>query len=123
MENKKIRSWTTYEIRYIREHRSYGPAAIAEVLGRTEQAVRKQASRQGISWRVSSDALCPICGRYMVHNDTVAAKHGMCIPCWNKRVADIKREQEAEQRTERLREAARKAAQRATEPRRREKRR
>lgn len=107
------RNWTTWEIRYIRQHRSEGAAAIAAVLSRSEQAVRKMAAREGISWRVKAGEVCPFCGNHEVRQGTSAAQHGMCISCWNRHLADLRREAEAEARTNRLREAAKKAAQRS----------
>lgn len=107
------RSWTTYEVKYLRQHRSEGAATIAAILGRTELAVRKQAAREGISWRVKAGEVCPFCGNHEVRAGTSAAQHGMCISCWNRHLADLRREAEAEARTNRLREAAKKAAQRS----------
>lgn len=113
MDRTDKRAWTTTEIKYLRQHRQDGAAAIAAVLDRTEQAVRRQASREGISWIVRPGELCPFCGCHQVRDGSSAAKHGMCIPCWNKRLAELRREAEAEARTNRIREAAKKAAQRA----------
>lgn len=86
---------------------------IGLVLGRTENAVRQQAYLQGISWKTRPGELCPFCGEHEVRAGTSAATHGMCIPCWNRRLADLRREAEVEARTNRLREAAKKAAQRS----------
>lgn len=113
MDRTDKRAWTTTEIKYLRQHRQDGAEAIAIILGRTESAVRRQASREGISWKVKGGELCPFCGTHYVREGTSAAKHGMCIACWNIRLAELRREAEAEARTNRLREAAKKAAQRA----------
>lgn len=109
----KKRNWTTTEIRYIRQHRSEGAEAIAFVLGRTERAVRQVAYLNGISWKVKPGEVCPVCGQHEIREGTSAANHGMCIPCWNMKLAALHREAEAEERTNRLREAAKKAHQRS----------
>lgn len=90
------KSWTSEESRYLKRHRADGSDLIAHVLGRTPRAVQQQAHRLGVSLRIRAGETCPVCGEHAVSEGTVAASHGMCQVCWERRKADAMRERAAE---------------------------
>ena len=101
------RPWAEREVRYLRQHRADGAAAIGEALGRSPKSVRRMAERLGVR---PSDP-CPVCGRNPVRAGTVAAKHGMCVACWTRHLADLRRERADEERARAEYEAAKKRVQ------------
>lgn len=112
---KKQRRWTTHEITYLRQHRSEGSDAIAEALGRSRYSIQVMASRLGVSLgRLGPGDVCPICQTYTIALNSAAAKHGMCVCCYERRKADIRRQAEAEKRCKKLYEKEKKRAQRRT---------
>lgn len=111
--SKKQRRWTTHEITYLRQHRSEGSDAIAEALGRSRYSIQVMASRIGVSLgRLGPGDVCPICQTYTIALNSAAAKHGMCVCCYERRKADIRRQAEAEKRCKQLYEKEKKRAQR-----------
>jgi len=56
-----MRQWSTHELMYLEEHAGEGAKAIAKALGRSEDSVKWQAQRCGLSLRKRSQ--CPNCGR------------------------------------------------------------
>lgn len=112
---QKHRRWTTHEITYLRQHRSEGSEAIANALSRTSASVKLMASRLGVSLgRRGPGEVCPICQTYTIALNSAAAKHGMCVCCYERRKADIRRQAEAEKRCKKLYEKEKKRAQRRT---------
>ncbi len=108
MSNKgqHVRPWTTSEVQILRRFATEGAEAVSALLssdgrpGRSVQAVQWKASRLGISLRRDPHpALCPFCGRSPIREGTAAARHGMCVPCWQTHLADLKREQRDIERT------------------------
>lgn len=113
--SKKQRRWTTHEITYLRQHRSEGSDAIAEALGRSRYSIQVMASRIGVSLgRRGPGEVCPICQTYTIALNSAAAKHGMCVCCYERRKADIRRQADAEKRCKKLYEKEKKRAQRRT---------
>ena len=111
--SKKQRRWTTHEITYLRQHRSEGSELIANALMRSVPSVQHMASRLGISLgNVGPGDTCPICQTYTIALNSAAAKHGMCVCCYERRKADIRRQAEAEKRCKQLYEKEKKRAQR-----------
>lgn len=53
--------WRQWEVTYLHDHAGYGAQSIADRLGRTVQAVERQASRYGVSLR--RRWYCPKCSR------------------------------------------------------------
>lgn len=115
------RPWTTGELEVIRKFRAEGVDAIWEMLRdprtgrptRSKFAIQKAASRIGVSLRVRPGDICPLCGVNPIREGTNAARHDMCVPCWNVHLAELKREQAAMERTQRLYEAEKKRLKRA----------
>lgn len=107
------RPWTNREERYLRQHRNDGAELLAEVLDRTVASVKLKAHRLGVSLAYRPGDICPLCGEHTIHPDTVAARHGMCIVCWERRKADQMREARAEQRVRSEYERQKKGRQRA----------
>lgn len=71
------------------------------------------ASRLGVSLgRRGPGEVCPICQTYTIALNSAAAKHGMCVCCYERRKADIRRQAEAEKRCKQLYEKEKKRAQR-----------
>lgn len=107
------RAWTTGEVRYLRQHRAEGSAAISEALGRTQWAVERMARRKKIRLgRKGPGEVCPLCATYRIAANTSAAKHGMCVVCYERRKADARRQAVAEDDAHREYEKEKKAAQR-----------
>ena len=115
------RPWTTGELDAIRKFRAEGVDAIYEMMRdphtgrptRSKLAIKKAASRIGVSLRVSPGDTCPVCGVNPIREGTNAARHDMCVPCWNLHLAELKREQAAMERTHRVYEAEKKRLKRA----------
>lgn len=80
---------------------------------RTKKAITRAAERIGVSLRVRPGDICPVCNVNPVREGTNAARHGMCVPCWNLHLAALRREQAAIERTHRLYEAEKKRSMRA----------
>lgn len=113
--SEKQRRWTTHEITYLRQHRSEGSEYIADALMRSVVSVQHMASRLGVSLgRRGPGEVCPICQTYTIALNSAAAKHGMCVCCYERRKADIRRQAEAEKRCKKLYEKEKKRAQRRT---------
>lgn len=104
--------WTTRELAYLRRHRADGADAIASTLGRSQKSVRRMAERAGVSLRVRPGELCPRCGLNRVREGTVAARHGVCVACWTRHLAELREERRDEDRAETAYEHAKKGAQR-----------
>lgn len=100
------RPWTTKEERYLITHKSDGAAILAAALGRTECAIRRRASRLGVSLRPRPGELCPRCGCYEIRAGTSAAQHGLCPVCWERAKADAMEERDATLREQARYEAA-----------------
>lgn len=49
-----MRQWSTHELMYLEEHAGEGAKAIAKALGRSEDSVKWQAQRCGLSLRKRS---------------------------------------------------------------------
>lgn len=114
------RPWTTRELEVLRKFRTEGVDVIHELLRDPETgeyphsrgAIRIAASRQGISLRVRPGEVCPACGAHLVREGTVAARHGLCVACWNRRLTEAMREQAAIERGRADYDAAKKMARR-----------
>jgi RNase P subunit RPR2 len=105
--------WSTAEIRYLYQHRCDGAESIAHALGRSVESIKQQAKRHNMSLAQSLGAsLCPMCSTYTIAKHSAAAKHGVCIVCWNRIKADRRRQAEAEMQSARDYEREKKAAQR-----------
>lgn len=72
-----MRQWSTRELKYLEEHAGEGAKAIAKALGRSEDSVKWQAQRCGLSLRKRSQ--CPNCGRWTFH--PLNRINGWCIEC------------------------------------------
>ena len=115
------RPWTTGELEVIRKFRAEGVDAIYEMMRdpktgrptRSKGAIKLAAHRIGVSLRVRPGDICPVCNVNPVREGTNAARHGMCVPCWNLHLAALRREQAAIERTHRLYEAEKKRSMRA----------
>ena len=115
------RPWTTRELEVLRKFRAEGVDVIHELLRDPEtgecphsrRAIRIAASRQGISLRVRPGEVCPACGAHLVREGTVAARHGLCVACWNRRLTEAMREQAAIERGRADYDAAKKMVRRA----------
>lgn len=70
------------------------------------------AERAGVSLRVRPGELCPRCGLNRVREGTVAARHGVCVACWTRHLAELREERRDEDRAETAYEHAKKGAQR-----------
>lgn len=88
--------WTSREERYLIQHRTDGAELIAHVLGRSVSAVKHKAHRLRVSLAYRPGDTCPVCGQHSMHEGTVAAQHGMCLVCWERRKAEQMREARAE---------------------------
>ncbi len=117
------RPWTTSELDLVRKFRAEGVDAIYEMMRdprtgrptRSRKAITRAAERIGVSLKVTDCDVCPICSVNRVRVGTSAARHGMCVPCWNRHLAELKREQAAMERSKRLYEAEKKRLKRARE--------
>lgn len=69
--------WSSREIKYLQTHANDGADAISQALGRTEQSVKMQAHRYGISLR--KFWICPRCGCKTAY--PLSAKTGWCRTC------------------------------------------
>lgn len=101
--------WTFAEVRYLKQHRTDGAELIAEALGRSVSSVQAKACAAGVSLMYRPGDMCPVCGLHSLREGTLAAKHGMCIACWERRKADAMEEQAAELRERKRYDAAKKA--------------
>lgn len=72
-----MRQWSTHELMYLEEHAGEGAKAIAKALGRSEDSVKWQAQRCGLSLRKRSQ--CPNCGRWTFR--PLNRINGWCIEC------------------------------------------
>lgn len=107
------RYWSTAEIRYLRQHRLEGAEAIAAALNRTPASVRIAASKHKISlFKVEPGDLCPRCAAHTVTAGTAAARQGLCIVCYEREKAALRRQAAAEEDAHREYEQAKKEAQR-----------
>ena len=107
------RYWSTAEIRYLRQHRLEGADAIAAALSRTPASVRIAAHRHKISlFKVAPGDLCPRCAARTVTAGTAAARQGLCIVCYEREKAALRRQAAAEEAAHREYEQAKKEAQR-----------
>lgn len=113
--------WTTGELDVIRKFRAEGVDAIYEMMRdphtgrptRTRKAIARAAERIGVSLAIRPGDTCPVCGVNPIRDGTNAARHDMCVPCWNLHLAELKREQAAMERTHRVYEAEKKRLKRA----------
>lgn len=62
---------------------------------RSINAIKCKASEMGVSLSPRQSGTCPVCGTHPIRDGTAAARHGMCVPCWTRHLADLKREQAA----------------------------
>lgn len=107
------RYWSTAEIRYVRQHKSEGAKAIALALDRTEASVSAMATRHKIALgNVKPGDLCPRCAAHAVTAGTAAARQGLCIACYEREKAALRRQVAAEEDAHRKYEQAKKEAQR-----------
>ena len=106
---KGYRVWTSAEVRYLKQHRTDGAELIAEALGRSVSSVQAKACAMGVSLMYKPGDMCPFCGRHRLRDGTLAAKHGMCIACWERRKTDVMEEQASELRERKRYDAAKKA--------------
>lgn len=56
-----LRQWTSRELRYLDRHAGDGAKEIAEALGRSQESVKAQAKRMGVSLKYRR--VCPKCGQ------------------------------------------------------------
>lgn len=98
--------WRCSEERYLTQHRTMGADLIAYALGRSVGSVKSKAHRLGISLTQVPGETCPICGERDTMPNTEAAKHGMCLVCWERRKAEVMRDKAAEERAKREYDAA-----------------
>ncbi len=107
------RFWTTAEIRYLRQHASEGAPAIALALDRTPQSIRCAATRHHIALgKLGPGDLCPRCATYTIAANSKAARHGLCVVCYEKEKSAARRQAQAESDAHREYEKEKKAAQR-----------
>lgn len=108
------RPWSDEEERWLRRHRNDGRAAVADALGRTEEAVRAKARRLGIEVpaRPILGELCPICGYRHTTSGTEAARAGMCVTCWARHKREVYEARRDELAEARAYDAAKKRARR-----------
>lgn len=100
-DRKSYRTWTNKEERYLKQHRTDGAELIAHALGRSVYSIKSKAKLLHISLMYAPGDICPVCGKHALRKGTVAAKHGMCLVCWERRKADQMRERAAEERERR----------------------
>lgn len=86
----------------MRRYQSEGVEVVYEMLRdrdgnptRSIDAIKCKASECGISLAQRKSDTCPVCGSHPIRDGTVAARHGMCVTCWTRHLADVKREQVA----------------------------
>ena len=72
-----MRPWTSGEVRYLEEHAGDGARQIAKALMRSEEAVKAQAKRLGISLRYRQ--ACPRCGQ--LTGKPLNRRTGWCQAC------------------------------------------
>ena len=89
--------WTWREVEYLRMHRTDGADLIAHALGRTVPSVKAKAHVLGLSLMYLPGDTCPVCGENPIREGTAAARHTMCISCWEKRKANATRERALEE--------------------------
>ena len=100
-DRKSYRPWTNKEERYLKQHRTDGVELVAHALGRSISSVKAKACVLRVSLMYAPGDICPVCGKHALHQGTVAAKHGMCLVCWERRRADQMRDRAAEERERR----------------------
>lgn len=105
--------WTWREVDYLRMHRTDGAELIAHALGRTVPSVKAKAHVLGVSLMYLPGDTCPVCGEFPMREGTSAAKHNMCVSCWEKRKAaatrELAREDDARREYDRERQRRRRA--------------
>lgn len=72
-----IRQWTSHELRYLDRHAGDGAKEIAKALGRSEESVKAQAKRVGISLKYRQ--VCPKCGQLTAKR--LNHRTGWCTCC------------------------------------------
>lgn len=72
-----LRQWTSHELRYLDRHAGDGAKEIAKALGRSEQSVKAQAKRMGISLKYRQT--CPRCGQLTAKR--LNPRTGWCACC------------------------------------------
>ena len=114
------RPWTTNEIKTLRTFAGEGLDGVYEAMRdeqgnatRTRKAIKEKASELHVSLDPRKAEVCPHCWTYPLREGTSAARHGYCVPCWNRHLAEIRREKAAVERSRDEYEAAKKQAQRA----------
>lgn len=115
-----MRGWTSGEVAYLEGHASDGAEAIADALDRTVASVQVQASRLGVSLRMSW--VCPKCGLRTYR--PLSDKTGWCrcctkesrLPALAEQADDMAREaaREREANRARQRQYARKSREKLT---------
>lgn len=93
-----VRRWTEGELETLYDHRREGAKAIAGLIERTPDAIRKKASELGISLDAKGytvPIVCPHCGCYEVKPHTAAGAHGICEVCHLRNLRDAEREKAA----------------------------
>lgn len=99
----------------MRRYQSEGVEVVYEMLRdrdgnptRSIDAIKCKASEVGVSLSQRQSDTCPLCGNHPIREGTAAARHGMCVPCWTRHLADVKREQLAVETAHREYEAYKK---------------
>lgn len=71
------------------------------------------AARSGIHLgRAGAGELCPRCATYTIAQNSAAARHGLCVVCYEREKAQLRRQADAEREAHAEYEQAKKAAQR-----------
>ena len=75
-----MRQWSTHELMYLEEHAGEGAKAIAKALGRSEDSVKWQAQRCGLSLRKRSHRIngwCIECTKELHMSDLAEQANAM----------------------------------------------